>query len=49
MSEIFEGLAVIGDTVSEEDRVVHLLASLPKSYNVLVTALEVQSENTPCN
>ena len=47
MSEIFEGLAVIGDAVSEEDRVVHLLASLPESYNVLVTALEAQSEKIP--
>ena len=47
MSEIFEGLAVIGDTVSEEDRVVHLLASLPELYNVLVTALEAQSEQIP--
>ena len=47
MSEIFEWLAVIGDTVSEEDRVVHLLASLPELYNVLVTALEAQSEKTP--
>ena len=44
MSEIFEALAAIGDAVSEEDRVVHLLASLPDSYNVLVTALEAQSE-----
>ena len=47
MSEIFESLAVIGDAVSEEDRVVHLLASLPELYNVLVTALEAQSENIP--
>ena len=47
MSEIFEGLAIIGDAVSKEDRVVHLLASLPKSYNVLVTVLEAQSENIP--
>ena len=30
MTEIFEELAVIGDPV-EEDRVVHLLASLPES------------------
>ncbi len=42
MTEIFEALAVIGDAVSEEDRVVHLLASLPESFNVLVTALEAQ-------
>ena len=47
MSEIFEGLAIIGDAVSEEDRVVHLLASLPESYNVLATALEAQSEKIP--
>ena len=47
MSEIFEALAAIGDAVSEEDRVVHLLVSLPDSYNVLVTALEAQSENVP--
>ena len=33
--------------MSEEDRVVHLLASLPESYNVLVTALGAQSENVP--
>ena len=47
MTVIFEGLTVIGDAVSEEDRVVHLLASLPESYNVLVTTPEAQSENIP--
>ena len=47
MSEIFEALAAIGDAVTEEDRVVHLLASLPVLYSVLVTALETQSENVP--
>ena len=41
MSKIFKELAVIGNAISEEDRVVHLLASLPDSYNVQVTALEV--------
>ena len=40
MTVIFEGLSVVGDPVTEEDRVVHLLASLPESYNMLVTALE---------
>ena len=40
MTEIFEALAVIGDPVTEEDRVVHLLASLPDSFNMLATALE---------
>ena len=37
MTEIFEALAVIGDAVSEEDRVVHLLASLPVSYDNYVS------------
>ena len=44
MTEIFEGLSVIGDPVSGEDRVVHLLASLPDLYNMLVTALEANSD-----
>ena len=37
-------LSVIGDPSTEEDRVVHLLASLPDSYNVLVTALEANAD-----
>ena len=44
MTEIFDGLSVAGDAVSEEDRVVHLLAGLPDSYNMLVTALEANAE-----
>ena len=44
MTEIFEGLSVIGDPISEEDRVVHLLASLPASYNMLATAFEANVE-----
>ena len=48
MSKIFESLAIIGDAVSEEDRVVHLLAScLLELYSVLVTALEAHSKNIP--
>ena len=47
MTEIFEALAVIGDAVTEEDRVVYLLASLPPKYDMLVTALEAQSESVP--
>ena len=35
---------MIGETISEEDRVVYLLASFPESYNVLVTALEASAE-----
>ena len=40
MTELFQELAVIDAALSEEDKVVHLLASLPKSYDMLVTALE---------
>ena len=47
MTEIFEELAVIGDAVSEENQVVHLLVSLLATYDMLVTALEAQSENVP--
>ncbi len=40
LTEIFGELAVVGSPVEEEDQVVHLLASLPESYSMLVTALE---------
>ncbi len=46
LTEIFNEMAVVGDAVEEEDRVVHLLASLPEEYNMLVTALEA-SEKVP--
>lgn len=41
LTETFDALSVVGDHIDEEDHVVHLLASLPDSFNVLVTALEV--------
>ncbi|KAK3880875.1 hypothetical protein Pcinc_014673 [Petrolisthes cinctipes] len=44
MTEIFNELSIIGDQMNEEDRVVHLLASLPESYDMLVNALEANSE-----
>ena len=44
MTEIFEELSVIDDTISEEDRVVYLLASLPDSFSVLVTSFEANPE-----
>ena len=44
LTEIIDELAVIGSPVEEEDRVVHLLASLPESYGVLVSALEASSK-----
>ena len=45
MTEVFRELAVVAEPVSEEDKVVHLLASLPDTYNVLVTAVESGSES----
>jgi Zinc knuckle. len=44
MPEIFEELSVIGSPVDDEDKVVHLLASLPSEFAMLVTALEAHSE-----
>ncbi len=44
MTELFDSFSVAGETVSEEDRVVCRLASLPDSYNVLVTALEANED-----
>ena len=44
MMEIFEALSVIGYVVEEEDRVVQLLATLPDSFRMLVTALEANPE-----
>lgn len=44
MTEIFDELAIIGDPLDEENKVVHLLASLPKSYDILVTAMEASPE-----
>lgn len=39
---------MIGDArVSGEDRVVYLLASLPESYNMLVTTREASLETVP--
>ena len=46
LMEIFDELSIIGDPSDEENQVVHLLASLPESYDMLVTALEA-SPNVP--
>ncbi len=40
MIETFDALSVVGDTIEEEDCMVHLLASLPDSFNMLVTAFK---------
>jgi len=42
-TELFHALGEVDTPLSEEDRVVYLLASLPDSFGVLVTA----SENVP--
>ena len=47
MTQTFESLSIMDSPVSEEDRVVYLLASLPDSYSMIITALETQSESVP--
>ena len=47
MTEIFGELAVVAEPISDEDKVVYLLAGLPESYDVLVTALESGSDTVP--
>ena len=44
--ELFDAMAVIGDPVEDEDKVINLLASLPDNYGTMVTALEAL-ENVP--
>ena len=44
MTELFDELAIVGDPLDDENKVVHLLASLPKSYDMLVTALEASPD-----
>ncbi|XP_040572868.1 uncharacterized protein [Lepeophtheirus salmonis] len=44
MTEIFDELAGIGSKVDEEDKVVYILASLLKDFNILVTVLEAHPE-----
>lgn len=40
MLETFNELSIVSDAITDEDRVVYLFASLPESFNTLVTALE---------
>ena len=44
LTEIFDELSIIGDPIDEENQVVHLLANLPESYDMLVTAFEASPE-----
>ena len=40
MTEIVNELSIVGDNISDEDRVVYLLASFPESFDMVVTAIE---------
>ena len=44
MTEIFEELSIIGDSIDDEDRVIHLLASLPELFDMLVTVFEAGTD-----
>ena len=44
LTEIFDQMSIIGDPVDEENQGVHILASLPGSYHMLVKALEASPE-----
>ena len=43
MLETFNELLIVGDAITDEDRVVYLLASLPESFNMLITDQRVPS------
>ena len=45
MKELTDILVAIGAPIAEEDQLVALLESLPKSYPLLVTGLETRSDN----
>ena len=47
ITEIFDELAVVAEAVTDEDKVVYLLAGLPESYDVLVTTLESGTDMIP--
>ena len=38
--ELFDELAAVGDPITEEDRIICILASLPENFSTIVTALE---------
>ncbi|KAF2353263.1 Reverse transcriptase RNA-dependent DNA polymerase [Trinorchestia longiramus] len=42
--ELFEELAIIGDAMEEEERVIILLSSLPGGFSTLVTVLEAHEK-----
>ncbi len=44
LTELFNALAEQDAPLSDEDRVIYLLASLPESFNVIVTAFEANDK-----
>ena len=48
MMELFYELAIVRHEIEEKDRVVYLLASLPDSFNTLVTSLEANEDIPRC-
>ena len=44
MTELFNELSIVGDAISDDDRIVYLLSSLPGSYGTLVTALKANKD-----
>ena len=44
LTEKFDEMSIIGDPVVEENQGVHILANLPRSYHMLVKALEASPE-----
>ena len=44
LTKIFDELSIISDTLDEENQVFHQLASLPESYDMLVTEIEASPE-----
>ena len=44
MTEVFDELEVVGYPLKEEDQVVYLVASLPESFNILITVLEANAD-----
>jgi len=44
ITELFDRLTAVGDTIKEKDRVIILLSSLPRKFDVLITALQSSKE-----
>lgn len=47
LQEIFDSLAVLEDPVTENKQVMFILASLPESFQTMVTALAASSNDVP--